>query len=105
MSFPDHAEHGKMNLRFFRDPDTGEPHVSEHGVTEDEVRQVMAGSGQDRRASRKSRKKLGQTAAGRYLVVVYVPDEEGDGVFVVTAYELRGKALKAYRRYRRKRNR
>jgi hypothetical protein len=37
------------------------------------------------------------------LRVIYVPDEQGDGVFVVTAWELRGKALRAYRRRRRRR--
>jgi hypothetical protein len=39
---------------------------------------------------------------GRYLHVIYVPDEDGDGIFVVTAYEFRGKALQAYRRRRRR---
>ena len=42
---------------------------------------------------------------GRYLRVVYVPDEEGDGVFVVTAYPLAGRQLKAFRRRRRRRGR
>jgi hypothetical protein len=47
--------------------------------------------------------KLGQTAAGRYLQVIYVPDEDPDSVFVITAYELRGKGRTAYcRRQRRK---
>jgi hypothetical protein len=32
----------------------------------------------------------------------YVPDAEPDSVFVVTAYELKGKPLAAYRRRRRK---
>ena len=36
--------------------------------------------------------KLGQTSAGRYLQVIYSPDEEPGGVFVITAYELTGKA-------------
>jgi hypothetical protein len=37
--------------------------------------------------------------------VIYVPDEEGDGVFVVTAYPLAGKQLKAFRRRQRKHGR
>lgn len=49
-----------------------------------------------------SRFALGQTAAGRYLKVVYAPRKEAEGIFVITAYELRGKELKAYRRRRRK---
>jgi hypothetical protein len=39
---------------------------------------------------------IGQTDAGRYLRVIYVP--EPGGVFVITAYELSGKPLKAYKR-------
>ena len=40
---------------------------------------------------------LGRTLAGRYLRVVYVPDPDPNSVFVITAYELRGKPLIAYR--------
>jgi len=43
---------------------------------------------------------IGQTEAGRYLRVIYVP--ELGGAFVITAYELRGKPLIAYRRRRRR---
>ncbi len=43
---------------------------------------------------------MGQTSAGRYFKVVFVPDAGGNSGFVVTAYELRGKALRAYRRAR-----
>ncbi|TEU12670.1 MAG: DUF4258 domain-containing protein [Anaerolineales bacterium] len=46
---------------------------------------------------------IGQTEAGRYLRVIYVPDPEPGSVFVITAYELRRKALTAYRRRRRRR--
>jgi hypothetical protein len=35
--------------------------------------------------------------------VIYVPDPEPDSVFVITAYELVGKPLKAYRRRGRRR--
>ena len=44
---------------------------------------------------------LGQTEQGRYLKVVYVPDRE-DSIFVITAYDLGPKALKALRRRRKK---
>jgi hypothetical protein len=43
---------------------------------------------------------MGQTAVGRYRKVAFVPDPGDDSGFVVTAYELRGKTLKAYRRSR-----
>jgi hypothetical protein len=62
----------------------------------------MSCSTRPRTARDGSRHALGQTAAGRYLHVIYVPDEDGDGVFVVTAYEIRGKAFRAYRRRRRR---
>jgi hypothetical protein len=45
---------------------------------------------------------LGQTALGRFLRVIYVPDPEPDSVFVITAYELAGRPLAAFRRRRRK---
>jgi hypothetical protein len=45
---------------------------------------------------------IGQTRAGRALRVIYVPDPEPDSIFVITAYELRGKPLVAYRRRQRR---
>ena len=94
-----------MDIRYHRDPDTGLPHIYGHGVTEAEVEQVLHGAGEDLPGSRDSRMKLGQTWAGRYLQVIYVPDDEPDSVFVITAYDLSGKPLKAYkRRYRQRRN-
>ena len=45
---------------------------------------------------------LGQTSSGRYLRIIYVPDPEPNSIFVITAYELTGKALTAYRRRRKK---
>jgi uncharacterized protein DUF4258 len=92
-----------MELRFFEDPDTGQPHIYGHGIREDEVREVLARPGEDRRGSADSRTALGKTTAGRYLRVIYVPDSGSDSAFVVTAYELRGKQLKAFRRRRRRR--
>lgn len=87
-----------MEIRFYIDPETEEPHIYGHGVTEDEVRQVLRGPGEDLPGARNSRMKLGQTAAGRYLQVIYVPDEDPRSVFVITAYDLQGKAKTAYRR-------
>jgi hypothetical protein len=49
--------------------------------------------------------KPGRTSAGRYLQVIYSPDKEPGSVFVITAYELTGKAKRAYRRRRRRRPR
>ena len=94
-----------MQIRYFHDPETALPHIHEHGVTEAEIEWILAHPGEDEACSRGSRQALGQTADGRYLRVIYVPDEEGDGVFVVTAYALAGKQLKAFRRRQRKRGR
>jgi hypothetical protein len=94
-----------MEIRYYRDPETGLPHIEQHGVTEAEAEWILAHPGEDEPSSRGSRQALGQTREGRYLRVIYVPDEEGDGVFVVTAYPLAGKQLKAFRRRQRRRGR
>ena len=93
-----------MQLRFYHDPETGQPHIYNHGVTENEVQQVLEHPGEDRPANDKSRMALGQTESGRYLRVIYVPDPEDSSIFVVTAYVLRGKQQKAYSLRRRKKN-
>jgi hypothetical protein len=94
-----------VDVRYYLDPDTGQPHIYGHGVSEAEVESVLRHPGEDRPGREDSRHALGQTDAGRYLRVVYVPDPGSEGVFVITAYELRGKPLQAYRRRRRRRGR
>jgi hypothetical protein len=94
-----------MDFRYHHDPETGLPHIYSHGVTENEVEQVMRGSGDDFPGSTGSQMKRGQTANGRYLLVIYVPDEDRNGVFIITAYELTGKDKKAYRRRKRRKGR
>jgi hypothetical protein len=78
------------------------PHIYDHGVTEAEVEWILAHAGEDEASSGGSRQALGQTLEGRYLRVIYVPDDDEDGVFVVTAYPLAGKQLKAFRRRQRR---
>ena len=90
-----------MPIRFYRDPATGEPRVYNHDVTEEEVEEVIRRPGEDRRGREGARVAIGQTRAGRALRVIYVPDPEPDSLFVITAYELRGKPLTAYRRRQR----
>lgn len=92
-----------MKLRFHMDHDSGLPHVYNHGVREDEVEQVLRCPGEDRAGRGGAKIAIGRTDAGRYLRVVYVPEPEPDSAFVLTAYELTGKPLLAYRRRRRKR--
>lgn len=90
-----------MNIRFYIDPETDLPHIFKHDVIENEVEDVLLQPGEDRPGKEGSRIAIGQTRAGRYLRVIYVPDPEPDSVFVITAYELSGNPLKAYRRRRR----
>ena len=91
-----------MQARFYIDPATGLPHINGHQVSEDEVIEILDKPGEDRAGREGSRVALGQTASGRYLRVIYVPDPEPDSVFVITAYDLTGKPLAAFRRRRRK---
>jgi hypothetical protein len=91
-----------LEVRYYLDPDTGQPHIYGHGVTEREVEEVLRGRGEDLQASGNSRRKIGQTLVGFCLQVFYVPDEDPDSVFVITAYEPQGKAKKAFRRRQRR---
>ena len=49
---------------------------------------VLAKTAQDETA-------LGQMRGGRFLRVIYIRDPQPDSIFVITAYELRGKPLLA----------
>ncbi len=63
-----------MKVRYYIDPETEQPHIYNHGVSEDEIEDVLRKPGEDR----------------------------PDSIFVITAYDLSGKSLKAYRRRRRR---
>lgn len=91
-----------MNIRFYLEPETGQPHIYKHGVNENEVEEVLKRTSEDRPGQEGSRVAIGQTRSGRYVRVIYVPDPEPNSVFVITAYELKGKPLTAYRRRRRR---
>ncbi len=93
-----------MEVRFYVDPETGQPHIYNHGVTEAEVREVLVRRGDDQPGAEGTRIKFGQTVAGRYLKVIYKLRKEEKEFLVITAYGLRGKTRKAFRkRQRRKR--
>jgi hypothetical protein len=83
----------------------GRPTYLRTGVACDEVEYVLRHPGEDLPARDGARQTLGQTSAGRYLRVIYVPDPQADGIFVVTAFELRGKPLAAFRRRHNRRRR
>ena len=86
-----------MHLRFYVDQETGYPNIFSHGVEKSE--------NEDRPGRDGARIAVGRTLGGRYLRVIYVPDREPDQVFVITAYELRGKPLAAFRRRMRRKGR
>jgi hypothetical protein len=90
-----------MEIRFYIDPATDEPHIYGHRVSEEEAIDVLETPGEDRPGQDGARVAMGQTRTGRYLRVIYVL--ESDGAFVITAYELTGKPLLAYRRRQRRR--
>ena len=85
------------------DPGTNLPHIYRHEVTEQEVEDILAHPGEDRLGHEGSRVAIGHTLDGRYLRVIYVPDKKPNSIFVITAYDLLGKALIAYRRRMRRR--
>ncbi|HEV2292338.1 MAG TPA: hypothetical protein VGR35_00690 [Tepidisphaeraceae bacterium] len=89
-----------MEVRFHYDPETDLPHIYNHGVNEEEVLEVLRGSPLRLHGRRGGMFTLGQTLAGRHLKVIY--KLQRDGILVITAYPLRGKALAAYRRRRRR---
>jgi hypothetical protein len=91
------------SISYYIDPETDLPHIYNHHVTEEEVEEVLTRPGEDRQGYEGARVAIGQTEAGRYLRVIYVPDPEPGSVFVITAYDLRGKALTAYRRRKHRR--
>jgi hypothetical protein len=91
-----------LNIRYYIDPETELPHIYRHDVEETEVEDVLSTPGEDRLGREGSRVAIGRTSEGRYLRVIYVPDPAPNSVFVITAHELQGKPLIAYRRRRRR---
>ena len=91
-----------MELRFYIDAESGEPHIYKHNVSEQEAEDVLRRAIEDRAGRDGARVAIGQTRAGRYLRVVYVPDPEPESLFVITAFDLGPKALRALKRRRKK---
>ena len=94
-----------MDIRFYIDPEMRYPHIYRHGVEEYEVEDVLLDAGEYRPSRGNSRVANGQTRAGRYLRVVYRIDPATNSISVITAYDLRGNDLAAYRRRQRRKGR
>ena len=94
-----------MNIRYYIDPDTMEPHIYNHRVVEEEVEDVLGEPGEILSGRNGARIAVGQTIAGRYLRVIFVDGRPPDDFFVITAYELNNQQKLAYRRRKRRRGR
>ena len=70
------------------DPDGNVQHCAEHGVTKDEVEEVLQNA-EDSDTSRSSGRPVvfGDTSTGRHLMVVY-EEVEPDMVYPITAYDV-----------------
>jgi hypothetical protein len=93
-----------MNVRFYCsrwsdcEPPRYFPQIWVRDVVGHEVRAVLAHPGEDLPAMDGARMALGQIKPGEcYLRVIYVPDSPTNSVFVISAFRLRGKVLKACR--------
>lgn len=61
-----------MQIRYHIDPTTGQPHIYEHEVSEQEVEDILSRPLQDIRGRDDSRISIGQTREGRFLKVIYI---------------------------------
>ena len=89
-------------VRYYVDPQTDLPHIYNHDVSEMEVAQVLTRPAEDHLLNEEARVALGYTSTGRTLRVIYASGPEPSSVFVITAYDLRGKPLFAHRRRKRR---
>jgi uncharacterized protein DUF4258 len=93
----------RVNVRFNLNPD-GEPHIYDHGISEEEVDEALARPLIQTAGREDSRILIGRTAAGRVLKIIFADAHDGDGIFVITAFDLPPKQLRALeRRLKRKR--
>jgi len=91
-----------MHLRFYINEETDLPHIYDHGVREHEVEEVLHDPIREAAGYNESTLAYGKTLGGRNLKVVFKEDPRPGSFFVITAYPIEGKALKALRRIMRK---
>jgi hypothetical protein len=91
-----------LKVRYYVDPRTDLPRIYRHDVSEMEVEQALARPAEDHLVDEDSRIAVGYTSTDRTLKVVYVLEPQADGMFVITACDLRGKPFFAHRRRRRR---
>jgi len=86
-------------LDFYIDPETGEPHIYQHGVNEKEVAEVLSGDGLRWHAGNEKWCVVGKTGTGRILQIIFIQVEQpSETTFVITAYPPKKDLATAYRR-------
>ena len=93
-----------MNIRFNRNPD-GEPHIHDHDVEVYEVLEALDDTLESTSGRGDTTIVIGRTRGGRVLKVIHAPSRDGDGIFVVTAYDLPARQIRALKRRLRRRRR
>lgn len=93
-----------MRIRFLTDAD-GLPHIEGHGVSEAEAIWVVYHPLERTSGREDSIVVIGRTRSGRMLKVIYAPARDGNGIIIITAYDLPAKQIKALNRRQRRRPR
>jgi hypothetical protein len=91
-----------VQVGYYVDPQTDLRRIYGHDVSELEVEQVLQRPTEDHFGDEGSRVAIGPTSTERTLRVIYAPGPQPNSVFVITAYDLRGKSLLAHRRRKRR---
>jgi hypothetical protein len=73
-----------VEIRYYIDPETEQPHIYGHNIDEQDVEDVLAKPLEDRPGRDDTWVALGRTRAGRYLRVIYRRDALLRSVFVIT---------------------
>ena len=82
-----------VKINFYNDPDTGEPHIFKHNVTEKEIFDFFSTSSYFEFKRRDiSFEAFGNLKNGRFLQVAYRKENDGS-IFVITAYDIEDKEM------------
>jgi hypothetical protein len=93
-----------VKVRFHTNPD-GEPHIHDHGVAETEVLEALARPLEQFSGRDDCTILIGRTVGGRVLKIILADAHDGEGILVITAFDLPAKQLRALRRRLKRRRR
>jgi len=91
-----------MRIRFHTDID-GTPHIYQHNVSEEEAIEAITRPIERIAGRDESFILIGRTRSGRVLKVIYALARDGDGIFVITAFDLPDKQVRALNRRNKRR--